>query len=79
MKNKILKNLNFYITFFKNKQNERCECQPGWEGYNCEIDVNECASNPCRNGGICKDKNASFECECIKGFKGKNKKKRKLP
>ena len=27
-------------------------------------EINECASNPCRNGGTCMDAVASYTCEC---------------
>lgn len=30
-----------------------CSCPPGYTGANCEIQVNECSGNPCRNGGSC--------------------------
>lgn len=30
-----------------------CSCRPGFTGASCEIQVNECAGNPCRNGGSC--------------------------
>ena len=48
----------------------RCECQPGWEGYNCEVNTDECKSSPCQNGGICTDKVASFSCQCVTGYTG---------
>ena len=31
---------------------------------NCEIDINECASSPCQNGGKCVDKMGGYECDC---------------
>lgn len=34
---------------------------------NCEIEVDECGSNPCNNGAVCLDKIAKFECECNPG------------
>lgn len=30
-----------------------CSCPPGYTGASCEIEVNECSGNPCRNGGSC--------------------------
>ena len=27
-----------------------CECQAGYNGTNCETEVDECASHPCVNG-----------------------------
>lgn len=31
-----------------------CTCRPGFTSKNCEIETNECDSNPCKNGGSCK-------------------------
>eukprot|EP01043_Picozoa_sp_COSAG02_P007534 COSAG02_NODE_227_length_28153_cov_11.662294_6_plen_505_part_00 len=33
----------------------RCACTDGWEGNLCDLDVDECASAPCLNGGHCFD------------------------
>lgn len=50
----------------------KCECQLGWEGYNCEIDSNECAIQPCQNDGVCIQGQTagSFECRCVSGYTG---------
>ena len=32
-----------------------CVCLPGWEGGECQADVNECLSAPCQNGASCAD------------------------
>lgn len=31
-----------------------CTCRPGYTGIDCELELSECDSNPCRNGGSCK-------------------------
>ena len=33
-------------------------------------DINECQSNPCRNGGTCYDRVNGFECGCPIGWEG---------
>lgn len=37
----------------------------------CNIDVNECDSNPCLNSATCIDNVASFTCVCPIGLTGK--------
>lgn len=37
-------------------------------GQLCELDIDECASNPCRHEGTCHDKVNGFECECPHGY-----------
>lgn len=33
--------------------NTVCFLTSGFEGHQCEIDINECSSNPCMHGGHC--------------------------
>lgn len=33
-------------------------------------EINECLSQPCMNGGTCRDRVASYLCECEDGFSG---------
>jgi hypothetical protein len=33
-------------------------------------DINECLSNPCKNGGTCTDSVNKFNCTCAAGYKG---------
>ncbi|XP_078582422.1 uncharacterized protein LOC144865499 isoform X1 [Branchiostoma floridae x Branchiostoma japonicum] len=47
-----------------------CTCQNGWEGTNCDRNIDECASDPCQNGGICQDGVNSYTCSCLTGFHG---------
>eukprot|EP01049_Picozoa_sp_SAG25_P013066 SAG25_NODE_1924_length_2141_cov_6.004897_1_plen_713_part_11 len=48
-----------------------------WIGANCNVDVNECASNPCVNGAVCEESSSdlrgliqphAYMCECVAGF-----------
>lgn len=34
------------------------------------LDINECDSNPCLNGGSCDDHIASYTCRCVTGYSG---------
>ncbi|KAG9341578.1 hypothetical protein JZ751_019091, partial [Albula glossodonta] len=47
-----------------------CSCLAGFTGRRCQIDVNECASYPCQNGGTCRDQVNSFSCQCMPGYTG---------
>lgn len=37
----------------------KCECQIGFSGKRCMNNIDECESQPCRNGGTCHDSTAS--------------------
>ena len=49
-----------------------CICPPGYNGMNCEVRNNVCASSPCLNGGTCQEEMNSFSCACTQGFTGDN-------
>jgi hypothetical protein len=40
--------------------------------YDLFADINECASNPCENGGSCTDNVNGYSCTCIGGYTGIN-------
>lgn len=48
----------------------KCVCVDGMVGTYCSVEVNECDSSPCENGGTCIDKIGEFVCECFPKFKG---------
>ena len=37
-------------------------------GKDCDVNINECESNPCKNNGTCIDEIAKFSCACQPGF-----------
>ena len=34
------------------------------------LDINECESAPCQNGGVCENLINNFECRCAGGYTG---------
>nr|XP_020459662.1 protein jagged-2-like isoform X2 [Monopterus albus] len=51
--------------------NFACICDPGFSGIYCHKNINDCVSNPCRNGGTCIDGVNSFQCFCPDGWEGR--------
>ncbi|XP_071400814.1 lactadherin-like isoform X1 [Centroberyx affinis] len=60
-----------------------CKCQPGFDGVHCQNsvkgadlnakkDVNDCAGQPCQNGGSCRDLDGDFNCRCPSPYVGKH-------
>ena len=47
------------------KQNITSVCCSGWF-----TDIDECASNPCVNGGTCTDQVNGYTCACAAGWQG---------
>ncbi|XP_067851680.1 sushi, nidogen and EGF-like domain-containing protein 1 isoform X2 [Heptranchias perlo] len=49
-----------------------CSCRAGFTGRRCQIDIDDCASNDCQNGGTCIDGIDGYSCKCKLGFIGKH-------
>ena len=47
-----------------------CLCGKGYDGVSCDINIDECASQPCKNGGVCKDTLNGFTCHCLEIYSG---------
>ena len=64
---------NIYITIYPCVYNFVTKnCFPG---KTCDVDVNECMSDPCQNNATCVDDVNGYICECLNGFKGRRKHK----
>ena len=49
-----------------------CNCLPGYNGVNCQTNIDECSSNPCRNSSTCTDGINKYTCKCTGGYTGLN-------
>uniref|UniRef100_A0A9J7XID4 Milk fat globule EGF and factor V/VIII domain containing b n=2 Tax=Cyprinus carpio TaxID=7962 RepID=A0A9J7XID4_CYPCA len=49
-----------------------CKCPIGFDGIHCQNNVNDCAGQPCQNGGTCRDLDGDFTCKCHSPFVGKH-------
>ncbi|XP_060049584.1 sushi, nidogen and EGF-like domain-containing protein 1 isoform X2 [Erinaceus europaeus] len=47
-----------------------CSCPAGFTGRRCHLELDQCTSNPCQNGGTCSHGDHSFSCQCPMGFGG---------
>ncbi|XP_033624934.1 fibropellin-1-like [Asterias rubens] len=78
-------NLNYYSSecsvycYPTDNQNGHYRCDPGtgaklcysgWEGTNCNLDLDECQSSPCANGAMCTNLQNRYECTCTDGWTG---------
>ena len=47
-----------------------CDCVAGYEGRDCQTNINECAPIPCKNSATCTDGLNSYTCRCNGRWKG---------
>ncbi|XP_023158448.1 protein crumbs isoform X2 [Ceratitis capitata] len=57
---------------YENASGYECVCVPGIMGKNCEININECETNPCGKHGTCNDGIGTYTCECDPGFEDRH-------
>jgi hypothetical protein len=69
-----------------NGTNYKCACPPGYTGDRCtslvnskfvlidrfiwSIFIDQCASQPCRNGGVCSQGPFTYDCKCPSSYRG---------
>ncbi|KAK3579903.1 hypothetical protein CHS0354_031421 [Potamilus streckersoni] len=49
-----------------------CKCESGWEGNNCQQDIDECTQDPniCVDPySLCENLSGTYTCQCVYGFK----------
>uniref|UniRef100_A0A5S6QX05 RNA-directed DNA polymerase n=1 Tax=Trichuris muris TaxID=70415 RepID=A0A5S6QX05_TRIMR len=48
----------------------QCVCDPGFTDLLCATELNNCESNPCKNGATCESTSGIFLCHCKPGWLG---------
>ena len=49
-----------------------CVTKRSREGNSVAECLDDCSSNPCRNGGECLEQNPGYYCQCLEGYDGRN-------
>uniref|UniRef100_UPI00398ED147 lactadherin-like isoform X4 n=1 Tax=Pristiophorus japonicus TaxID=55135 RepID=UPI00398ED147 len=49
-----------------------CKCPTGFQGIHCQTNANDCASQPCKNGGQCVDLDVDYSCNCPSPYVGRS-------
>ena len=68
-----LKLIELYFCFNQRTGNVfNCNCNTGWTGTKCDVDIDECANGPCLNAGTCVNNAGSYICTCTDSYTGIN-------
>ena len=46
-------NINIFFLAQDQINGYLCDCEAGWTGERCSVNIDDCATNPCQNGGTC--------------------------
>ena len=49
-----------------------CFCVPGYQGRHCDLEVDECVSDPCMNEAVCLNEIGRCRCVCLQVSSGVN-------
>lgn len=49
----------------------RCECEKGFEGKRCDVNIDDCIAHACQNNASCVDSVQNYTCACNYGYTGK--------
>lgn len=55
-----------------NKHDFTCNCQTGFTGTHCEVNIDDCVGVRCQSGQVCVDLVNHYECRCPVGYTGDN-------
>jgi hypothetical protein len=47
-----------------NSSDGKCDCVAGYEGSQCQDNIDDCAKMPCQHNGTCTDELNDYECQC---------------
>ncbi|XP_014677224.1 PREDICTED: protein crumbs-like [Priapulus caudatus] len=47
-----------------------CDCDVGFEGDVCDVNIDDCVGHACENGATCVDGIANYTCLCVDGYTG---------